>query len=226
MKIILRNQYLSRPCYNRYLNATANDSDRAKRLYNANIRLAQAFHPLITQFEVVMRNSLNLKLTAFFGDPDWIINQKNGFMHHPSLRQSHFFLRTNVQKAESTLMRKQIPVTSGKIISDQTFGFWLAFFLGHHYTLVRGQPIHIFPYKPTHEDRASIYAKLDQIRAFRNRVNHCEPLCFNNHHVDCSNALHIRNTLYDLIAWINPELVPFFQKVDNVPNKINQLMAI
>lgn len=226
MKLHLRNQYLSRPRYNRYLAATGNNSERAKRLYNANIRLAQAFHPLITQFEVVLRNSLNLKLTAFFADQDWIINQKNGFMHHPSLRRSNFFLRTNVQKAESTLHRKRIPVTSGKIISDQAFGFWLAFFLGHHYALVRGQPIHIFPHKPTHEDRASIYDKLDQIRAFRNRMNHCEPLCFDNHHVDCGHALHIRNTIYELISWIDPGLPSFFGTIDNVPSKAAQLMGI
>ena len=226
MKLHLRNQYLSRPRYNRYLVATGNNSERAKRLYNANIRLAQAFHPLITQFEVVLRNSLNQILAAFFADPDWIINEKDGFMHHPSLARSHFFLRTNVRKAESTLIRKNIPVSSGKIISDQTFGFWLAFFLGHHYALIRGQPIHIFLHKPPQEDRASIYDKLDQIRAFRNRVNHCEPLCFDNHHIDCSHAHHIRNTIYDLISWIDPELVSFFEKIDNVPSKVARLMRV
>jgi hypothetical protein len=59
MKIELRGKYLSRPRYNRYLKATANNKDRAKRLYNANIRLAQAFHPLLSQFEVVLVILLN-----------------------------------------------------------------------------------------------------------------------------------------------------------------------
>ena len=74
MRKDLRYTYLSRPRYNRYLAATANDKERAKKLYNANIRLAQSFHPILSQFEVILRNSLNLKLSAHFGDIDWIIN--------------------------------------------------------------------------------------------------------------------------------------------------------
>ncbi len=164
MKIELRNKYLSRPRYNRYLTATANNKNRAQRLYNANIRLAQAFHPILSQFEVVLRNSLNIVLSAHFTDSDWIISQKNGFMRDNSLKNSHYFLKTSVQKTESKLQRRDIPITSGKIISDQTFGFWLAFFLPHHYSLVGGQPIHIFPHKPANENRASINHKLDTIK--------------------------------------------------------------
>lgn len=226
MKLNQRHHYLSNPRYSRYLDATDNDVARAKRLYNANIRLAQAFHPLVTQFEVILRNTLNVELTIFFDDPDWIINQKDGFMYNQSLARSRFFLRTHVQKAENKLIRKQTPVTSGKIISYQTFGFWLAFFLAHHYALIGGHPIQIFPYKPAFEDRASIYDKLDQIRAFRNRINHCEPICFNNYQVDCSYAMCVRNILYNLVKWIDPELVSFFDKIDNVPRKVEKLMTI
>lgn len=60
MRIELRNKYLSRPRYNRYLIATSNSSNNSKKLYNANLRLAQSFHPILSQFEVVLRNSLNI----------------------------------------------------------------------------------------------------------------------------------------------------------------------
>ncbi|MFN5771885.1 hypothetical protein [Flavobacterium sp.] len=226
MKKDLRYKYFSRPRYNKFLAATGNDNSRAKRLYNANIRLAQAFHPILSQFEVILRNSINLKLSAYFADPDWIINQKNGFMHHASLRRSRYFLRTSIQRTENSLTLRHVPITSGKIISDQTFGFWLAFFLSHHYSLIGGEPIHIFPHKPAIEDRASIYSKLDDIRNFRNRVNHCEPICFLGHNVDCSEALDIRQKLYDLLSWIEPEIIPFFQEIDNVQNKVNKILAI
>ena len=226
MRIELCNKYLSRPRYNRYLTATGNDKGRAARLYTANIRLAQAFHPLLSQFEVILRNSLNIILSSYFADADWIISQKSGFMRHSSLRNSHFFLRTSVQKTETKLAQRGIPVTSGKVISDQTFGFWLAFFLSHHYSLVGGQPIHIFPHKPTTESRASIYDKLNKIKSFRNRVNHCEPLCFVGHTIDCSYALDIRAKIYDLIQWIDPSLVPFFEGIDNIQRKTIQIMNI
>jgi hypothetical protein len=226
MRIELRNKYLSRPRYNRYLIATGSNNNNAKKLYNANLRLAQSFHPIISQFEVVLRNSLNIVLAGYFTDPDWIINQKTGFMRHPSLGRSHFFLKNCVQKAENKLAARSIPVTNGKIISDQNFGFWLAFFLPHHYSLVGGQPIHVFANKPLIENRASIYSKLDDIKNLRNRVNHCEPLCFIGNNVDCSDVLEIRKKLYNLIEWIEPELIPFFEDVDNVQNKVKRVMAI
>ena len=69
MKIILRNKYLSRQRFSRYLQAAGSNSTRAKRLYAANIRLAQAFHPILSQFEVVFRNSLNTVLATHFADP-------------------------------------------------------------------------------------------------------------------------------------------------------------
>lgn len=226
MRIDLKSKYLSRPRYNRYLTATGNNNSKAKRLYTANIRLAQAFHPLLSQFEVVLRNSLNIILSSHFADPDWIISQKTGFMKDSSLRSSHFFLKTCVQKTETKLTRRGIPITNGKIISDQTFGFWLAFFLSHHYSLVAGQPIHIFSHKPSTENRASIYDKLNEIKGFRNRVNHCEPLCFIGHNIDCSDALDIKTKIYSLIQWIDPDLVPFFKSIDNIQSKTNQIMNI
>lgn len=226
MKSDLRYKYLSRPRYNRYLMATGNDINRGKRLYNANIRLAQAFHPAITQFEVILRNSLNLQLGSYFVDNDWIINQKNRFMRDPSLRSSRYFIRNSVLRSENKLRRRGVPITSGKIVSDQTFGFWVSLFLSHHYRLIGGQPIQIFQHKPSVENRASLYDKLDEIREFRNRVNHCEPICFVGPNIDCTNALQVRTTLLNLIRWVEPELIPFFDKIDNIQNKVNNIMQI
>ena len=86
--------------------------------------------------------------------------------------------------------------------------------------------MHIFAHKPVTEDRASIYAKLDAIRNFRNRVNHCEPICFNGNNIDCSKVIDIRTKLYDLIRWIDPDLVPFFEDIDNIQNKVDNIFRI
>lgn len=169
---------------------------------------------------------MNFQLSKYFEDNDWIINQKNGFMNDSSLRRSNFFLKRSVQKTEYKLTRRKIPITSGKIISDQNFGFWAALFLRHHYALISGQPIHIFVNKPAVEDRASIYSKLDSIRNFRNRVNHCEPLCFLGNKIDCSEVLDLRTKLYQLIEWIEPDLIPFFKNIDIIQSKAKNIMKI
>ena len=44
--------------------------------------------------------------------------------------------------------------------------------------------------------------------------------------IDCSETLNIRTKLYDLLNWIEPELVPFFENIDNVQKKIDNLMNI
>lgn len=226
MKATLRYKYLSRSRYNRYLLATGHNLKKAKRLYLANMRLAQAFHPLLSQFEVIFRNSLNEVLTSNFSDADWIINQKTGFMSDSSLNQSQYFLRSCVRKTEKQLILKGIPVTSGKIIADQTLGFWVSFLLPHHYSLVSGSPIHSFSFKPTTENRASIHSKLEEIKSFRNRVNHCEPLCFSGSTIDCSHALRIRSVMYDLARWIDPDLPNFFKQFDGISAQCRRIAAI
>ena len=167
----LREEYFSETRFNRYLLSVGNDLSKAKQLYLANIRLAQAFHPLVTQFEVVLRNSLNHHLAIHFGDKDWIINQDIGFMSHSSLNNSRYFLKRSVIKSKRSLKKRSVPITSGKVISSLTFGFWIALYLRHHYRLIGGAPLNVFIQKPSYENRASIYAKLDLLRNFRNRVN-------------------------------------------------------
>lgn len=226
MRNELRQKYLSNSRYERYLNATQYNANRAKRLYHANIRLAQSIHPILTQFEVVLRNGLNVQLSNYFNDDNWIITQKNGFMNNNSLRRSNFYLKRSIEGTENELRRRNIPITDGKIIADQNFGFWISFFLRHHYSLIGGQPIRIFPNKPSVEDRASIYSKLKEIKDFRNRINHCEPICFLGSRIDCSEILNIRTKVYDLLDWIEPELVPFFETIDNVQSKVDNVLRI
>lgn len=93
--------------------------------------MAQAFHPLLTQFEVILRNSLNNILAAHFIDPDWIINQKNGFMSNPSLGQSRYYLKECIIKSERKFNRRNTTITNGKLLADQTFGFWIALYFYH-----------------------------------------------------------------------------------------------
>lgn len=216
---------MSHPRYNRYLISTGNDINKAKRLYLANIRLAQSFHPILSQFEVILRNVLNSELSTHFANQNWIRTEKNGFMNHASLGQRPY-LKTQILNSERRMRRSRIPITSGKLIADQTLGFWIALFSRPHYRLLLGRPIHIFPNKPPLENRASIHQKLEKIRDFRNRVNHCEPLCFNGSTIDCTEATIIRNLIVDVTSWINPSLIPFFDKLDNVENKVNHLLTI
>lgn len=226
MRKTLINKYISEPRFNRYLRSMNNDESKARKLYNSNVRLAQTFHPIITQFEVIFRNSINECLNIHFSDSNWIINQKSQFMSDSSLGRSNFFLKNSILKTEQKLRMKRIEITSGKLIAEQSFGFWISFFLPHHYALIDGVPIRAFLNKPNNINRANINSRLITIRDFRNRISHCEPICFNGNTVDFTDALQNRDYILELIEWIEPNLSPFIKKLDNTRNKIESIRRL
>lgn len=228
-------RFFSEARVNRYLIATSNSNSKAVKLYKANLKVSQAFHPLLGVFEVVLRNRLNDILTSHFMDSNWIINQKSGFMSDPTLK--YIFKRTNTQKtndflkreiikAEKRLQNTNAPVTSGKIIAEQTFGFWTELFEAHHYRLLKGKPIQVFCVLPAGYGRKEIIRELDKIRRFRNRINHNEPICFRGDDIDFTVTIEVYNSITNLLNWIDPEIMKLVSDIDKVKITINKAMAI
>jgi hypothetical protein len=177
MKFTDFRQFFSSARISRYLAATNNSKTKTVKLYKANIKITQTFNPLMGVLEVVLRNRVNDILTAHFTDPDWIMNQKTGFMVHPSLHYVNKktqrttvnkYLITEVEKAERRLRKNAAVITSGKIIAEQTLGFWTDLFEVHHYKLLLGRPIKIFKSLPAGYGRKQISDELTAIRKFRN----------------------------------------------------------
>lgn len=101
----------------RYQKAANGNKDKAMAMYYANARIAQAFQPLISFFEVVLRNQLHYALAHHFNDVMWLVNQKAGFMSDPSLThidkrsgqvKVNDFLKKEVERSEKTLLQKII----------------------------------------------------------------------------------------------------------------------
>lgn len=198
--------YISSPRIDRFLIATGNNKTKAVRLYKANLKISQAFLPVLALLEVTLRNRLNAILSGHFTDPDWIINQKTGFMVDPSLtykragRTIHnHYLRKEVEKAEERIRRSGLPVTSGKVISEQTFGFWTELFELYYYRILLGRPIQIFAHLPSGYGRTQVTDALNKIRLFRNRIYHNEPICFNAAAVSFQRAEDIHQLIKDVI---------------------------
>lgn len=227
--------YFSASRVNRYLTATGNSAEKAVKLYKANLKVSQAFHPLLGIFEVVLRNRLNDTLTSHFIDPNWIINQKTGFMSDPTLQFTYKrtgqvkindFLKREVIKAEQRLQKTRTPITSGKIIAEQPLGFWSDLFEVHHYRLLRGKPIQIFQTLPSGFGRKLVSDELDKVRRFRNRINHNEPICFSGSTVDFTETSAVYNSIINLLRWIDPELVKLLANLDNVQKTIDSAEKI
>ena len=153
--------YLSQPRLERFLRATGNSKSKAQKLYRINLRTAQAFYPVLNLFEIFFRNAVNHQISLHFANPNWILTEKAGFMNHPSLSSSRYFLKKSIIKSEGTIRRKGGIVTSGKVIAEQSFGFWTSLFDTHHYRLIGGTVIQCFPNKPNHVNRNILNQKLN-----------------------------------------------------------------
>lgn len=217
--------YLSSPRIDRYLAATGN-KNRAVRLYKANLRVSQAFLPVIAVLEVVLRNRINGVLSAFYTDPDWIKNQKDGFMSDLSLAKSNYFIKKEVEKAEKRIQKSGAIVTSGKVISEQTFGFWTELFEKYYYKLLAGRPIQIFKNLPSGHGRSEVSHTLNRIRLFRNRLYHNEPVCFEGVLISFQQAENIYQLMKEVFTWIDPDLLKWIKDIDTIANKIKNAKKI
>lgn len=227
--------FISTPRIGRYLQATGNNKSKATRLYKANLKISQAFLPAIAILEVTLRNRINMILTAHFSDSDWIINQKNGFMINPSLTHTdkrtgkhitNRYLKTEVEKAEKRILKSGAVVTSGKIISEQTFGFWTDLYEVHHYKILLGRPIQIFTNLPSGHGRKEVNETLNKIRLFRNRLYHNEPVCFNGGTINFQKSEDVHNSILNVLSWIDQELVKWIKNIDEVSKQINRAKKI
>ncbi len=214
--------FVSKPRLARYLISCSNSQGRAMKLYAANIRVAQAFYPVLNLFEIFLRNGINEKLSNYFADQAWIINQKEGFMNDSSLGPK-YWLKSQVVKAEINLKGK---FAAGNLIAEQTFGFWTSLFEPRHYKLIAGVNIKCFPHKPSSVNRNSIAVSLKDIREFRNRIYHNEAICFIGTTIDFTQAMKIKKELYDLLVWMDADLMDFVHPFDSIDFEIENALLI
>ncbi len=209
----------------RYLSICGSKT-RAIKLYKANIKLSQAFHPLLSIIEVVLRNGINEAIAAYFGDADWIINQTTGFMASRSLRKGNFFLKNQVERTIKNLRKNHLAITSGKVISEQTFGFWTDLFEKYHFGLVGRSPIDALSNLPATETRGTIATKLTKIRKFRNRINHNEPIVLYRNAIDFTTATNVHASIIEVFGWIDPRLLRWIHELDKVSQTLTRCRRI
>ena len=215
----------------RYLKAAKGNKNKAQAMYYANARLARSFQPLISSFEVILRNHLHYALANHFGDVQWLINQKTGFMSAPSLTHANKktgkvivndFLKKEIERAEKILTDKGRNITAGRIIAELNFGFWNSLYETHHYALLGGVPCTIFNGLPAGVGRKKINQKIQLIRKMRNRISHNEPLCFNDKSFDMTYVNDMYAVISDFMSWINPNILIEISKenLDQVKSEI------
>jgi hypothetical protein len=192
----------STPRMRKYMNACSGDKLKTMQLYRYNLRLCQRFYGVLNLFEVMLRNAINGHYSAYFSDPDWIVNQAD----------SGKLLEYNKDEITQTEAgyRKRGIYNNDKMVASLTMGFWTKLFSKKRYKRGGKTLLRIFPNKTKGKNQADVYKDLTHIREFRNRIAHHEPICFDGAgNISTSFARRHYQLIRDYISYMgqNPDNV-------------------
>lgn len=167
---------MSIPRISRYFTATRGDSRKAMTLYRLNLRLSQELFTVISCFEVALRNRIDQHYSRRNGN-DWLRDAAlpGGMFNHRHCGKTPYII--------SDALRKLTTYSHPKLVAQMDFGFWRYTFARHQFFAGGQSLLSIFPAKPISTriqryDHNYIFAELEKINLFRNRLAHHEPVCF------------------------------------------------
>lgn len=150
----------------KYLKAAGYDDQRALKLYGWNIQISEAFFPVLSASEVCLRNIISERLLMLYGETWW---ENESFLTQIDGGKG------SVKTARDNLKRKGA-VSSGGMTAELNFGFWIKMLLPRHREVFWHDfesAFRDFPDSIPYED---LHQRCDEVREFRNRVFHHEPI--------------------------------------------------
>ena len=157
---------------NRYKVACGGNTRKAMALYRYNVKLCQKYYAVLNIFEIIFRNAVDRHFRTYYNDPNWIEQQL----------QAGGMLAYSPQKADALKhineLKKKGILTPDKVVSAQSFGFWTYMFNKIPFNAGGKKILDIFPNKQVGLGQKAVYNELQDIKQFRNRIAHHEPICF------------------------------------------------
>lgn len=186
----------------KYLAYNHGDAERTVTHYKANLRLAESLYISLSVFEVTLRNALSRELRNLAGKDDWF----DIFYTTPELAS----LVPEIDKAKALIRNRGEMVTTDKIISEMTFGFWVML-LNSQYERVLWKSLRkAFPYLSKKDrQRKNVSAPCNTFRRLRNRIFHQEAICWDLYYVSC-----IHDNLVTVLGWMSPDMPNWLAKID------------
>lgn len=206
----------------RYCNACNNDQNKAMRLYRLNVKLCQKFYGMLNILEIVLRNAINEHYKAHLNDPNWIMThtQQGGIVE---LSPHQYNVIKTAQKL--TAAGKY---THDRLVAGVSFGFWT--YLFNKIPFRRGgQNLHlIFPNRPIGTGQKQIFRELSEIKEFRNKIAHHDPICFDTAgNIDLTFARSNRDRILTYLHYLGyrKEEILYGFDISTLPimNKIDEL---
>lgn len=178
--------WLSAGRFGTYLSAAQGSRTLALALYEWNTRLAAAFLHDLGHFEVGLRNTYDQALwkATIPGESHWTetmtmlklfpVAMKNDPVQR-RLFDANEIPRSQIQRVRTEASRSgSATLVPGKVVAEVMFGFWTYLTSNAHEKNIWVPYLHSA--YPPKTDRRKIHQTLYELREFRNRVAHHEPL--------------------------------------------------
>lgn len=179
------------------------------RDYIWNAKLSENFYFLLQNLEVGLRNSIFAAFAKQYPGRNFF------FLHETDPRNKYLSKKEHHSRecwkmicgARRKLQNRGIVLSDGRMIAELNFGFWTELLISKdtkYLTMWRSIFKDVFPGYPfgnnVDHDVKQAGQKIDQIRQFRNRIFHYEPICHNG-------TLSItHHEIMTIIGWIEPQL--------------------
>jgi hypothetical protein len=163
--------YISPPRFTRYLTECSGDRVAALRLYHWNAQVSAAFLYPLHVLELGLRNAVANAVASHYGEGwPWTTSFTTSL---PNPTRPNFSPRHELQ------MVRNRNATSGKVIADMKFAFWVSMLTSRHDgRLWSNYFFREFPNCPGSygNGRRRVYEVADSVRELRNRIAHHEPI--------------------------------------------------
>jgi hypothetical protein len=192
-------------------------------LYIFNAKLSENFFLLLQNLEVGLRNSIFSAFKLNYPNDDFFYLHENNLKNR-YLSKKEFHSREcwkMLCAVKHNLSKQNIEITNDKIISELNFGFWTKILTDKHYSnMWRTIFRNVFPNKEIYENidklKINIAKDFNELRNFRNRVFHYEPI-FNKQ----PKRYHIK--VLDATKWMSESLYFISKEFDEFNNIMEKM---
>lgn len=175
--------------------------------YVLNAKISENFYFLLQNLEVSLRNAIYDGFKNRYPSRNFFYLHETNPKNRYKSRQEHHDIGCWKMLCGAKYNLRNTTINDGKIIAELNFGFWTKIILStdRKYTnMWRAIFLDVFPnYKIVHSidnDKVSVGNKIDQIRVFRNRIFHYEPI-FNY-----PNLKQIHDDILEVLGWLNKDM--------------------
>jgi hypothetical protein len=193
-----------------YYSLFPNDKQKAIQYYQLNTQISESLYPLLSNFEVVLRNSIHNSFKVHYKTDDWyaLITYRE--------------LEDQIRVAKAKILASHNQITTDKLVAELTLGFWTSL-LNKQYAKDLWKPMmYAFPLISNQlKHRDKIAFKLNQIRKFRNRIFHYEPICNNLSALSTNHG-----NILEVLHWINADIVNWTKQIDRFDGLYKQVSIL